>query len=99
MRILFSETDRQKVLQNIKDSLGQRKLAEMLAFDVSPGNLTVTISKLGTSVLSFTEKSVNAGLEYTLSGEKIALAHRAFKGEVTEKIIKIVEKAGGQVTA
>ena len=97
MRISFSETDRQKVLGSIKDALGQRKLAEMLDFSVSPGSLTVTIKQLGTSVLSFSEKSVAAGLEYTLSSEKIALTHRAFKGEVTEKIIKIIEKAGGQI--
>ena len=56
-----------------------------------------TISKLGTSILSFAEKATAGGLEYTLASEKIAFAHKAFKGEVTEKILKIVEKAGGKV--
>ncbi len=99
MRVTFNETDRNKVLENIKNALGQRKLADLLDFSVSPGSLIVKITKLGTSELSFTEKPGTNGLEYTLTGEKIAFAHRAFKGEVTEKIIKIVEKAGGIVVA
>ena len=99
MRVTFSESDRNKVLDSIKDALGQRKLADLLDFSVSPGNLTVTISKLGTSTLSFTEKPIDSGLEYTLTTEKIALSHRAFRGEVTEKIMKIIEKAGGKVVA
>ncbi|MBM4252652.1 MAG: hypothetical protein FJ146_11825 [Deltaproteobacteria bacterium] len=99
MRVKFNESDRNIVLEHIKAALGQRKLADLLDFSVSPGSLIVKISKLGTSELSFTEKPVASGLEYTLTGEKIALAHRAFKGEVTEKIIKIVEKAGGTVVA
>jgi hypothetical protein len=99
MRVKFNESDRNKVLENIKSVLGQRKLADLLDFSVIPGSLIVKISKLGTSELSFTEKAAANGIEYTLTGEKIALAHRAFKSEVTEKIIKIVEKAGGTVVA
>jgi hypothetical protein len=99
MRVKFSEADRNKVLESIKNALGQRKLADMLDFEVAPGSLTVTISKLGTSTLSFTEKLGSNGIEYTLTNEKIALAHRAFRGEVTEKIVKIIEKAGGSVIA
>lgn len=98
MRIHFPETDRDKVIASITSALGGRALAEILEFKVVPGTLSVTISKLGTSVLSFVEKSHSGGLEYTLSGEKIAFTHKAFKGEVTEKIVKIVEKAGGKVT-
>ena len=97
MRVHFPETDRNKVLANIKTALGDRKLAEMVNFAMAPGKLEVTISKLGTSVLSFAEKSVEKGLEYTLASEKIAFAHKAFKDEVTQKIIRVIEKAGGKV--
>lgn len=77
--------------------MGERKLADMVNFALKTGQLEVTISKLGTSVLQFSEKDTDKGLEYTLANEKIALTHRAFKDEVTQKIARVIEKAGGKV--
>jgi hypothetical protein len=97
MRIQFTENDRDLVLSKIKAALDGRSLADILEFKAVPGTLSITISKLGTSILSFAEKTTAGGLEYTLASEKIAFAHKSFKAEVTEKILKIVEKAGGKV--
>ncbi len=98
MKVNFTETNRDKVLANIKEALGTRKLAEIVDFTLLQGKLQVTISKLGTSTLLFSESSHEGGLEYTLSSEKIAFAHKALKGEVTSKIIAVIEKAGGKVS-
>jgi hypothetical protein len=97
MKVLFQETDRSKVLADIKSALGDRKLSEMVSFAMTTGNLEVTISKFGTSTLQFSEKPVANGLEYSLANEKIAFAHKAFKDEVTQKILRVIEKAGGKV--
>ncbi len=98
MKVKFIETNRDQVLANIKAALGNRKLSEIVDFSLVAGKLQVTISKLGTSTLLFDETSNSAGLEYTLTSEKIAFSHKAFKGEVTDKIVAVIEKAGGKLS-
>lgn len=98
MKVYFAEKDRHKILENIKIAMGDRRLAELVQFSLEPGKLDVTISKLGTSVIHFSEQDTGTGLEYALKSEKIALTHRGFKDEVREKIIDCLEKAGGKVT-
>ncbi len=74
-----------------------RKLADMVNITLTKGKLEVIISKLGTSTLTFAEKESDKGLEYNLTSEKIAFTHKAFKDEVKDKIVKVIEKAGGKV--
>ncbi len=98
MKIIFSETDPQKVVQNIKDALGSRELAKMVDFALQGKDLIVTISKFGTSTLTFSNQAAKSGgLQYELTGEKIAFAHKALKGEVTNKLLKVIESAGGKI--
>jgi hypothetical protein len=99
VKVTFAESDRQKVLAAIKTAMGDRKLGEMVKFEMDAGAMNVVINKLGKSVISFKEKTLPSGLEYTLAGEKIALTHRAFKDEVQQKIMSVIEKAGGKVQA
>src|SRR5688500_18092511 len=98
MKVLFEEKDRTKILAAIKHSMGDRKLSEMVNFSLGNGTLEVTISKLGTSTLTFKEKVVDKGIEYALATEKIAFTHKAFKDDVTNKIISVIKNAGGQVS-
>lgn len=97
MKVYFEGKDRHKILENIKIAMGDRRLAELVQFSLDGGKLEVTISKLGTSVIHFSEQETGSGLEYALKSEKIALTHRSFKDEVREKIIHCLEKAGGKV--
>ncbi len=99
MKVSFTQKDRDQILKSIQGAMGDRKLGDMVSFDLAPGQLLVTIAKLGKSVLTFEEKSHEQGLTYTLVSEKIALAHRAFKDDVTSKIVKVIELAGGKVVA
>ena len=99
MKVFFEEKDRLKILENIKVAMGDRRLGELVKFSLDTGKLEVTISKLGTSVLHFSELETTLGLEYALKSEKIALTHKGFKDEIKEKIIHCIEKAGGKVTA
>ena len=98
MKIKFNSQDRKKILQDIRDTMGGRQLAEMVSFDMSAGSLTVTISKMGKSTLDFEESADGDGLVYDLRKEKIAFTHKPFKDEVTKKIMDVVTKAGGIVT-
>ncbi len=99
MRIKFAETDRQKVLAAIQTTMGDRKLGDMVSFKLVAGGLDVVISKMGTSTISFKEKMMDDGIEYTLANEKIAFTHKPFKDEVTQKIAKVIQSSGGKVTA
>ena len=99
MKIKFAEKDRQKILAAIQTTMGDRKLGEMVSFKLVSAGLDVVISKLGTSTISFKEKVMDDGIEYTLAGEKIAFAHKPFKDEVTQKIAKVIQASGGKVTA
>ncbi len=97
MKINFSDTDPQKILKNITDALGGRELANIVDFNFEGKDLIVTISKFGTSVLTFSNRAANNGLQYELTSEKIAFAHRAFKDEVKQKLFKVIQNAGGSV--
>ena len=98
MKVFFAEKDRDKVLSQIKSAMGDRALGQIVSFNMGKGSLEVVISKLGTSTLTFKEKESDQGLHYDLAGEKIAFTHKAFKDDVTAKIVKVIEKAGGKVT-
>ena len=53
--------------------------------------MVVTISKLGTSTLHFKCDKTDKGCHFALTKEKIAFAHRPLKGEVTDKIVKVID--------
>lgn len=99
MNIFFPEQDLKSIVAKLQDALGDRKLGKIVNFDISgQDKLIVTLTKLGTSTLEFSlSKKDDSGSHYSLSKEKIALSHRALKGEVTEKIVKVIKKAGGDV--
>lgn len=97
MIIHFETTDRDKILDDIIDAMGDRALSKIVNFTMDSGTLTVTISKVGTSKLHFSESEWDSGLRYELSKEKIALSHKAFKDEVTKKILNVIEQAGGSI--
>ena len=98
MKIDFKEKDRNKILASIQDAMGGRKLAELVKFNLKTDALEVVISKLGTSTLTFAESSAATGLSYKLTNEKIAFTHKAFKDEVTQKIMAVIEQAGGKIS-
>lgn len=98
MQIQFSETDPNAIIKKLEDALGGRQLSKMVSFDMKDSEMVVTISKLGTSSLHFKCDKTPTGCHFALTKEKIALTHRALKGEVTEKIVKVIQKAGGLVS-
>jgi hypothetical protein len=74
-----------------------RALGDMVSIDEERGGLLVKISRLGTSSLQFDRSENGEFAVFTLSEEKIAFAHRAFKDEVKSKLVHIIEKSGGKI--
>lgn len=97
MKFQFPEMPLDDILKSIQSVMSGRQLADMVSFNHSANKITVTISKLGTTVLTFVSKKVGNTIEMSLDSEKIAFTHRAFYNDVKEKLIKIIEKSGGKV--
>lgn len=74
-----------------------RALGDIVSLGEEGGNLIVKISKLGTSTLQFDRSEQGDDTIFTLSVEKIAFAHKAFKDEVKSKLVHLIEKSGGKV--
>jgi hypothetical protein len=99
MKVTFEQKDRTKILESIQQAMSGRKLGDIVKFGLAAGKLEVVISKMGTSTLQFKESTTPTGLAYALESEKIAFTHKAFKDEVTKKIVQVIEQAGGKVSA
>lgn len=97
MKIVFEKSDAKDAVTKLKKTLQGRQLGEIVSFELDKSELRVVISKLGTSTISFACGEENGNCVFNLSGEKIAFTHRAFKGEVMEKFVSVVEKSGGLV--
>jgi hypothetical protein len=93
----FPDSDTKAVTDKIMTKLGGRELGKMVAFNPTPDGIEVVISKLGTSKLKFSKTENNGHSIFKLIDEKIAFSHRAFKGEVQDKMRKIILQAGGSV--
>jgi len=97
LKAFFANKTATNVVEDIRKAITGRKLGEITQLEEKAGNIVVTISKLGTSVLTFATKVRDGGVEIALTGEKLALAHRPIRGEVTNKLTKVVEQVGGNV--
>lgn len=97
MKISFPKQEPKKIISAIKKAMGDRTLSEMVEFEIDKNQMIITISKLGTSTLTFARLDETERMFFTKIGEKIAFTHKAFKGEVTDALVKIVKKAGGTV--
>lgn len=97
MKISFPAQDTKKIVDAIRKAMGDRALTEIVDFSVKQSDMIITISKMGTSTLTFSRADNGDNVTFTMTGEKIAFTHRAFKGEVTDALVKIVKKAGGTI--
>jgi hypothetical protein len=97
MEIQFKDLGTREVIAGIKEKLGGRKLGDLLEIEADGEDIRVTIRKLGTSTLEFSHQKTKDGHSWELSKEKIALTHKAFKGEILAKLTNIVDSMGGKI--
>lgn len=97
MEIQFKDKDTKAVIEGIKNKLDGRKLGDLLEIEADGEDIRVTIRKMGTSTLEFSHQKTKEGHSWELSKEKIALTHKAFRGEIIEKLTHIVDSLGGKI--
>lgn len=99
MEIYFKDKNTNEVIEGIKHKLDGRKLGDLLKIEADGEDIRVTISKMGTSTLEFSHHNTKEGHSWELSKEKLAFTHRAFKGEIVEKLTEIIGSMGGKVVS
>lgn len=97
MKIQFPKQPGSEIIASLQKVLTGRSLGDLVSLEEQGSDLVMKISKLGTSSLTFSRSETGTHALYTLSSEKIAFAHRAFKDEVKDKLVHVIEKAGGTV--
>lgn len=97
MKVQFSKQPNQTIIAALRKTMDGRALGDMVTVDEERGGLCVKISKLGTSSLQFDRTDDGDFAVFTLSEEKIAFAHRAFKDDVKSKLVHVIEKSGGKI--
>lgn len=99
MEIYFKDKNTEEVIHGIQEKIGGRKLGDLLHLESEGSDIKVTIKKMGTSILEFSHHHKDGGHSWVLSKEKLAMTHRAFKGEIMDKLKDVVESLGGNFTA
>lgn len=97
MKIFFPCQSNEDVIDKIKSKMGGRKINDIVQFESLDAGLNIVIKSMGTSKLIFDRQDDKKEICFTLTKEKIALTHRAFKDGLTDKLVKIIEEAGGRV--
>jgi hypothetical protein len=86
-----------ELVTNLQASLAGRSLGDLVSISEHSQGIVIKISKLGTSTLQFDREEDGKFAIFTLTSEKIAFAHKAFKDDVKTKLISVIEKTGGTV--
>ena len=97
MKFEFDDQPIDSIIEKITTLLSGRKLGEMVKVSQNGETLDVVINKMGKSVLSFDSSCENGKRCFELKKEKIAMTHKAFKKDVTDKIKAVIVKSGGKI--
>jgi hypothetical protein len=99
MKVFFSAKDTANIVERLKEAAIEHGVADLVSFAIEGAQLTVSVSRMGTSQLIFTGRECDGGIEYTMTGEKIAMMHRTLAGEVKKKFREVLTGIGGKVLA
>lgn len=86
-----------ELVTNLQASMAGRALGDLVSISEHSEGIVIKISKLGTSTLQFDREDEGAFAVFTLTSEKIAFAHKAFKDDVKAKLVTVIEKSGGTI--
>lgn len=88
----------EEFITKITDALAGRELGKIASMTLAGENVLVTFSKLGKSEVTFALKKESNQFTCNHLSEKIALTHRALRGDIEGKLAKVLESVGATVT-
>lgn len=97
MKLKFPKKSNGDIIKSIEQAMAGRGLGDLVSLQDEGQSILLKISKLGTSVLTFSRSESSDGVELNLTSEKIAFAHKAFKDDVKQKFGQVITKAGGTI--
>ncbi len=84
-------------IEKVRLSIKDRSIGEIVSLKETGNQIVVTIQKLGTSEMRFNVKSnASGGFLATFESEKIAFAHKPFRGDVEGKLAQVLESLGAK---
>lgn len=87
----------QEFIDKVMIILQKGELGKITTMTAAANSFTVVFSKLGKSELVYDLTKEDNSFSCTFKSEKIAFAHKAFKGEVDKGITKAFEHTGATV--
>ncbi len=87
----------QKFIETITQALSGRDLGKIVSFNLSGNEVMIQFSKLGKSEVVFQVNAEGNNFTCQHKSEKIALTHRALRGDIESKLIKVLENSGAKV--
>lgn len=81
----------------VEEKLVGWPLKNLVSFDVCQNKMTLTIKKLGTSIIEFNIEKSHEKLIFKKSKEKIALSHKAIRNVVESKLTEAVRSIEGKI--
>ena len=103
MKICFEGSSPQQIHGLLKDQLNRHKLGSIVDAKLCGNELTILVTKMGTSKLCFqithepSDTEAKSQTFITLGHKKIALTHRMLEKELASKLEKIIIHLGGQI--
>ena len=85
-------------LKQVAEAIAGRELGSMTKLQKSGNEISVTISKMGTTELKYGIEQAGAGFKASLKSEKVAFAHRPFRADIEGKLQNVMEKLGAKCT-
>lgn len=88
----------QEFIDKVMQNLQKNELGKVTTITASGDSFVIVFSKLGKSELIYSLTKNDEGFTCTFKSEKIAFAHKAFKGDVDKGMTKAFEAAGAKIT-
>ncbi|MEI7895264.1 MAG: hypothetical protein WCI05_19360 [Myxococcales bacterium] len=88
----------EEFLEKVRNALSTRTLGKVASMRLDGQDVVVIFSKMGTSEVRYRIERRAEGFRCSHTSEKIAFAHRAFRGDMESKLRVVFEKEGAQVT-
>jgi hypothetical protein len=87
----------EEFIRKITDALSGRELGKIASMSLSGNNIVVTFSKLGKTEVIFSLTKESDKFTCNHQSEKVALTHRALRGDIESKLAKVLESVGANV--
>ncbi len=86
-----------EIVAKVQDKISGRKLGDILELDLYGNELIIRFKKMGTSEFFYSVEEKEDETIFKCTKEKVAFAHKAFRGDIERKMVTVLEQIGVSV--